>query len=217
MVYSIIAAIIIVSALALALLTSKLLVKTSWFLGWLRGMGGLLLISTVVFLVFTAFDVFSYKNLAKEQKVATIHFNKINHQHYVASFIDQRGNEKDYELFGDQWQLDSRVIKWKASALKLGIYSGYRLDRLAGRYLSLEDERNKPRRVHAFHQNVAGIDIWHWLNQADDWIDIVDARYGSGVFLPMVDKGHYQISLTATGLIAKPLNEPAKEAVALWQ
>lgn len=217
MIYSIIAAVIVILALILCFFTCKMLAKSSWFLGWLRGMCGLLFLGSVVFLAFLAADVFSYKQLTAEQPIATIRFSQLSHQHYQASFIDSDGVKSEYELFGDQWQLDSRVIKWTNTVLGMGIKPGYRLDRIAGRYLSLDDERNKPRKVYGLNQNIAGVDVWLWLNQADDNINLIDARYGSGVFLPMVDKGHYQILLSSTGLIARPLNQEAKDAVALWQ
>jgi hypothetical protein len=217
MMYIIFSFVIILLALFVGFLAYTLLLKSRWFLGWLRGMSGLLLIVAVIFLGLMAFDVSSYKQLTAEQAIATIRFEEVSAQRYIATFTTAKNNSKRYELYGDQWQLDSRVIKWSAFATSLGINTGYRLDRLAGRYLSLDDERNKPRKVHALNETLAGVDTWLWLNQVDDTITFVDARYGSGVFLPMSHNSLYQIALTNSGLVARPVNQSAKDAVALWQ
>lgn len=195
----------------------RLLFSKVWILGWLRGTFGLFLIVVVIGLAFISFDIASYKQLIAEKDIATIDFKKLGQQHYLATFTHNELGTKEYELFGDQWQLDSRVFKWSPAALKLGFETGYRLDRLSGRYLSLQDERSLPRQVYAFPSNKYGIDLWLWVNALDTRIGFVDARFGSGVFLPMVDQGRYQISLTTNGLIARPLNQSAEEAVAFWQ
>jgi len=37
------------------------------------------------------------------------------------------------------------------------------------------------------------------------WLPMVDTVYGSGAFLPLVDQGHYSVSLMRTGaLVARP-------------
>jgi hypothetical protein len=46
---------------------------------------------------------------------------------------------------------------------------------------------------------------------------VVNARHGNSTFLPMVDGGQYQISLSESGLLARPLNQPAIEAVEQWR
>ncbi len=215
--YIALSAIVIATAICLAYFTFKLLDKAQCFLAWLRGMFGLCLILSVVFLGIIAFDISSYRQLTAEQDIATIRFEKLAEQHYLANVIFSGQPGKTYELFGDQWQLDSRVIKWSTAATKLGIKTGYRLDRLAGRYLSLDDERTKTRKLYALNESPVGVDTWLWLNEVDTLVSFVDARYGSGVFLPMVDQGFYQITLSSSGLVARPINNAAKEAVKLWQ
>ena len=38
-------------------------------------------------------------------------------------------------LEGDLWQLDLNLLRWKSLAELIGLESGYRLERLSGRYL----------------------------------------------------------------------------------
>src|SRR5690625_5714508 len=52
------------------------------------------------------------------------------------------GTEQEFDLRGDQWQLDARIIKWQGFVAAMGVKPGYRLDRISGRYYTLEDERS---------------------------------------------------------------------------
>src|SRR5690625_7570671 len=55
------------------------------------------------------------------------------------------GTEQEFDLRGDQWQLDARIIKWQGFVAAMGVKPGYRLDRISGRYYTLEDERSAER------------------------------------------------------------------------
>ncbi|MFT7224419.1 MAG: hypothetical protein ACI82Z_001976 [Cellvibrionaceae bacterium] len=208
----------LVTAIALVVVYGavKLLMGKHWFVAWLRGTIGLGLLLLGGLLLFVALDAYSYRQLATEKSVATISFTLLSPQRYLATFVKIDGDSQFFELSGDQWQLDSRIIKWNNSLNRMGFKTGYRLDRLSGRYLSLSDEQTKERTVYELFQSLAGIDVWQWLKdlQMDG---LVDARYGNSTFLPMVDGGQYQISVGLSGLLARPLNQPAKDAVDQWR
>jgi len=114
-------------------------------------------------------------------------------------------------------------LTWKTPLAALGLQPGYRLDRLSGRYYSLEDERNKQRTVydlsHAANPLVLGLelDVWRWLKNSDLLLAIVDASYSSATYLPMADGAEFSVTLGASGLVARPLNGAAKAAVSQWQ
>ncbi len=215
--YLLLPILVIFIAFVLAYFAYRLLFTSRWFLGWLKGMLGLSLLCVVIICAFVAKDIASYKHLVDEEIVATIHFEQIEKQHFIATFTTHSDVDRQYELYGDQWRLDSRVIKWANSMARLGVPTGYRLDRLSGRYLSLDDERTKERSLYPLNSSPAGVDTWLWLNNVDNLITFVDARYGSGIFLPMSDKAAYSITLSNTGLLARPINQAAKEAMTLWQ
>jgi hypothetical protein len=46
---------------------------------------------------------------------------------------------------------------------------------------------------------------------------IIDAVYGSATYLPMADGALYEVSLSHTGLLARPLNASAEEAINTWR
>lgn len=214
--YLLLAIIFVFLAAVLVYFASKILFKHSWFLGWLRGMFGLALLLGVTVLALMAFDIYSYRQLESEQNIATISFTNLSTQEFSATFVDNQGNQQNFILSGDQWQLDSRIIKWNGILSRLGMKTGYRLERISGRYLLLDDERTKERSVFALYDVLAGVDVWSWLKAMDN-DSVVDARYGNSTFLPMVDGGQYQISVSTSGLLARPLNEPAKAAVDQWR
>ncbi|MGH1486697.1 MAG: cation/multidrug efflux pump [Cellvibrionaceae bacterium] len=214
--YLLLTVIFVLIAAVLAFWSTKLLFKNNWLMGWLRGTAGLLLVFGVIIVGCMAFDIYSYRQLTAEQNIATISFKSLDNQHYSATFVEANGQQQNFELYGDQWQLDSRIIKWNGLVSRLGMKTGYRLDRISGRYLLLDEERTKKRSVYTVSQSVAGVDVWDWLKGID--IDsIVDARYGNSTFLPMVEGAQYQISVTTSGLLARPLNDPARKAVDQWR
>ena len=195
----------------------KLLFRNSWLLGWLRGMFGLALLALAVVFALVALDVFSYRQIEKEQVIATLSFTEKAEQTYSVKLVDGEGQEQSYELRGDQWQLDARVVKWSGFFADLGIAPGYRLDRISGRYYSLEKERNEPRSIYEFSKSRYGVDVWHWIREADGALPLVDASYGSATYLPMADGALFEVSLSRTGLITRPLNDAAKTVVGQWQ
>jgi hypothetical protein len=131
--------------------------------------------------------------------------------------VDSEGRESLYELAGDQWQLDARLIKWPNALATLGVKPGFRLDRISGRYYSLEHERNAERTVYALNESQMGVDVWAFFHGSENVPPVIDAVYGSATFVPMADDALYEILLSHTGLLARPLNQPAQAAVTDWQ
>lgn len=216
MFYSALAIGVVIVGVLIVLASLKVLVKSGWFFGWLRGMLGFALIGLGAFLGFSALDIYSYEQIVEEQAVATVNFEEIAPQRYKARVVDNQGQEAVYELAGDQWQLDARMLKWPNSFSKAGVKPGYRLDRISGRYYSLEQERSSERTVYSLNESQFGIDVWAMFNGFGD-SSLVDAVYGSATFVPMADGALYEVRLSNTGLLARPLNDLARNAVYRWE
>jgi len=223
MAFSIIAAISVAAAFVLAILAWRMLFKRHWFLAWLRGMLGFFLIVTAATLALAALDVYSYQQLSREQTIATLSFEHTGPHAFDVTVVAPGGLEKRYAVSGDLWQLDARLLKWNTPLAALGLQPGYRLDRLSGRYYSLEDERNKVRTVYdlsrADNPLLLGLelDVWSWLKEHGRLLAIIDASYGSATYLPMKDGAKFTVTLATSGLIARPLNGAAKAAVSQWE
>ncbi len=193
-----------------------LLWRRGWLLGWLRGMAGSLFILGGAVMAFAAWDVSSYKQLQQEQSIATLSFDALGTQHFRVLLVDAMGNESRYELRGDQWQLDARILKWKGGLARMGLKPGYRVDRLGGRYYSLEKERNAQRTVFDLNNSAYSVDVWQWINNLEG-VPGLDAEYGSATFVPMADGALYEVRLSSTGILARPLNDRAQSAINRWQ
>lgn len=205
---------IIAFAVLFVLAGAWILLKQKWFLAWLKGMGGLLLIALAVYISLFAFNLMSYHALTSEASVATVSFRKVGSQEFAATVSEPDGKSESFSLKGDLWQLDARIVKWKGVFSLFGFKPGYRLDRIEGRYLTLEDERSKPHSVFEIHPQSIGFDIWK--SAREGFSLLVDARYGSATYLPMADGATYDVTLSNTGLLGRPLNDAARQAVNHW-
>ncbi|WP_439135062.1 cation/multidrug efflux pump [Pseudomaricurvus sp.] len=217
MLYDGLAVVVAIIAIAVLLWALKTLFRRGWFLGWLKGTLGLVLVSIAIVIGLLAWDVFSYEELLGDTPVATISFEELEDQHYQATVVYADGEEYQFDLKGDQWQLDARIFKWSPSLARFGLKPGYRLDRLSGRYYSLEMERNAERTVYELNPSQSSVDLWRWFKSIDQQVPWLDALYGSATYVPMSDGALYEVNLSHSGLLSRPLNEPAKQAIRRWQ
>lgn len=187
------------------------------------GCAGCLSLALGGLLVAIGLNLYTYSRLSYEQPVAELSFVQTSPQRYRARLetilesSDGQGetHARVYELNGDQWQLDARVLKWHAPANLLGLDAHYRLDRLSGRYNEINDETSRTRSAHDLGIN-RGLDFWRTTRRFQQWMPLVDARYGSATYLPMADGARYSVSLTQSGLVARPVNRAAEQAVTRW-
>lgn len=199
-------------------LSVKLLKRFNWFFAWLRGSVGLILVCVSIGVVFAAWDLSHYDEILEEKPIASVSFKKEAEQLYTARvsyYIDKESQE--FQIHGDQWQVDARIIRWTGLIAALGAKPGFKLDRISGRYFSLEDERRKKRSVFPLEDNSTAFDLWSTMQSHGDFLPGIDAVYGSAAYLPMADGATFQVSLSHNGLTAVPVNELAKSAIHLWR
>lgn len=217
MTYPVVAVVLALIALVIVLFGLRLLFNRHWLLGFLRGLFGLAIVGAAIALALAAWDLRSYQQVLAEQPVATLTFNKLTAQNYAVTLVYPDSREQKVDLNGDLWQLDARVLKWTPMLAGLGLKPGYRLDRLSGRYLSLEDEQQRPRSVVQLGTDKTPLDAWYWLRQINQRFTVLDAQYGSAAYLPMADGAMFTVNLGPSGLVAKPLNDRAKLAAERWE
>ncbi|MFI5314598.1 MAG: hypothetical protein ACHQ6T_02775 [Myxococcota bacterium] len=166
--------------------------------------------------VLVATNLRTYARLTYEQPVAEISFHERGPQRYLATVTRSDDHQvQTFELAGDEWQVDARVLKWHGLANLLGLDTRYRLERVSGRYRDIEQERSAPRSVFALGERPA-IDLWSFAQTHPHWIPFVDGFYGSATYLPMAEGARYQVSLSQSGLLARPIDE-ARAQPAGWQ
>lgn len=180
-----------------------------------NGIGGLLLGAITAVVLLLGLNLLTYERLTAETPVARIRFHQLAPQRFAVTLTTARHRILRTQLDGDDWQIDARVIKWKGIATILGFDPLYRLERLSGRYEHL-------RQAQAMTPSVVGLAKNHGIavDQLDHyaaWLPLVDARYGSATYLPMADGAAYEVSLSRSGLLARPANAAAQRAVADWR
>ena len=121
-----------------------------------------------------------------------------------------------HALRGDEWQIDVRLLKWRGITNVLGFDTAYRLERIAGRYSDIDRERASTRTVYALHPP-EGVDVWSLLRSYHDYVPWADALYGSATYAPIADGAAYEVKVSQDGLIARPLNLPARQALGAWR
>jgi hypothetical protein len=178
---------------------------------------GVILLSAAAIAFLVSTNLHTYARLTHEEPVAEIVFEARAPQRFAATLTQvPSGEMQTFVLTGDEWQLDARVLKWRGWANLLGLDAQYRLERVSGRYRDIEQERHDERTVYPLSEN-PGIDLWTLSSQYPRWLPFVDAVYGSATYLPMADGARYQVSITQSGLIARPLNQAATSAASNWR
>ena len=181
-----------------------------WFRQWLRGTAGFVMLGASVWLGLVCWDLLSYRSIMQEHPLTTVTVYEIGDQEYDLTLVDPEGQEQRFIIRGDQWQLDVRMLVWSGPLQVLGAEPMYRLDRLSGRYLSLEQERTAERTVYGLSESEV-FDVWSWLRHTDWWLD---ADFGSAVYMPLENGAVFSVTRSARGLVARPVNDVATEAVA---
>ena len=162
-----------------------------------------------------AVDLQSYQRLTNEQPAGELQLTRTGEREFNAVLTYPTGEHASFTLHGDDWQIDARVLKWHGIADLLGFNAAYRLERISGRYASIEDEQRQPRSVYSLNPPER-VDLWSLVRSYRSWVPWVDALYGSATYLPMADGALYQINVSQSGLIARPLNQAAREAAGNW-
>ena len=180
------------------------------------GLSWLSSLAVTAIAVVLLFSYYSYERLTAEQLISTIEFRRIAPDSYRARVMVRGEVDQLFELGGDEWQMDARIVNWTPPATILGLEPIYRLERLSGRYSDIERERTEPRTVHALTET-EHIDVWTIAQRFPVLLPGVDAHYGTATYVPMADGARFEVSLTRDAIIARPVNNKARDAVGNWQ
>lgn len=183
--------------------------------GCMRCAGSMAPLALAAALGLVASNLYTYARLTAEQPVARLSFERTAEQRYRVTLTTPDGREASFQLAGDEWQLDARVLKWHGWATLAGMEPLYRLERLSGRYSDVAQELADKRTVIELGSE-RGLDLWRVANQYPSWIPFVDARYGSATYLPMADQARYEVRMTDTGLLARAMDERTQSVVDQW-
>jgi hypothetical protein len=163
-----------------------------------------------------AANLYTYARLTYEQEAARVTTRQLAERQYAVSVRTRHEPERLFSVHGDEWQIDARVLKWRAMGTLLGFDTVYRLERLSGRYGDVQSERTAPRSVHELAAD-PGIDFWSVARRYHQYMPLADALYGSAAYVPMAEGAEYAVTVSASGLVVRPANEAARKAVGGWK
>ena len=205
-----------VAGLLFLLLAAKRLRHRRFGACAMHGTSSLVLFLATVAIGLLGANLLTYHRLTREQPALEAQFKRAGDERYAALLTYPSGETQELALSGDEWQVDARVLKWRPLANLIGFDTAYRLERISGRYTDLARERTQERTVYALNPPDR-IDVWTLLRSWRRYVPWADALYGSAVYVPMGDGARYEVVVSQSGLVARPLNEAARQAVGAWK
>jgi len=184
--------------------------------------GSVLLLSSALVLMIgiaaalAAASLRTYNRLTAEQEAARVAMRQVAPKHFTLNVQPKGGRAQNFEVLGDEWQVDARLLKWRPLGTIAGFDTVYRLERLSGRYSNIEEERAAKRTVYGLADRSA-IDLWSAIRRYQEYLLLADALYGSAAFVPMAEGAEYVVSVSASGLVVRPANDAARKAVGGWK
>ena len=175
-----------------------------------RTLFGLLLLALGGVAGTIAVGIQGYRALMREDVAARIVVQPVGPQRFDATIRFPDGREATYVLAGDEIYVDAHILKWHPYANWIGLHTVYELDRLAGRYHDVKDERASPRTVHALARDKP-VDLYALRRRYAFLAPLVDAEYGSATFVPVTQPAEFELRVSTTGLLireAVPLRKP---------
>jgi hypothetical protein len=184
-----------------------------WYLQFtqsaVRIFGGLLLLSLGALAGTISAGMVGYRALTREDVAAHIAVKPAGAQRFEATFRFADGRQATYQLAGDEIYVDAHIIKWHPYANMIGLHTAYELDRVAGRYHDVKDEKAAPRTIHALAREKP-IDLYGIRKRFEFLAPVFDAEYGSASYVPVTKPAEFELRVSTTGLLIRPAKPAAK-------
>ncbi len=145
-----------------------------------------------------------YQALTREEVAAHISITPITAQRFSAIFHFPDGRTDTFVIGGDDIYVDAHILKWKPWANIFGLHTVYQLDRVAGRYHSIEREKYAERTIFPLAQNTP-VDIFSLRQRYAFLAPFVDATYGSATFLSITQPAELELNISTTGLLMREI------------
>jgi len=147
-----------------------------------------------------------YKTLTKEELAASVTVSPMGKQQFRTTVKYPDGKDTTLLVAGDELYIDARIIKWKPVANIFGLHTWYRLDRISGRYLDIDDEKSRMRTVYTLTGKNKYRDLFWWRMRYTALSPLLDARYGSASFVPVKGQHTFNVMVSTTGLLIRTVD-----------
>jgi hypothetical protein len=168
-----------------------------------RSLTALLFAGLAALCIVVAVATQGYRALTREDLAAVVHLRPSGKQAFEARFVFPDGRVSTHQLAGDQLYVDAHILKWKPLVNVLGMHTAYELDRVAGRYASLDDERAKPRTVQSVARDKR-LDLFDLRQKYAPLAFLLDTEYGSATFVDVREPQVVEVRVSTTGLLVRP-------------
>lgn len=167
-----------------------------------RTIFGLLLLAAGALAAMIAIGTYGYTALTHEDVAATLLVQPTGPQKFSATVRYPDLREVKFELAGDEVYVDAQILKWKPIANLVGLRTAYELDRIAGRYRSIEQQRSATRTVFALSRDKP-LDLFDLRRRYTLLAPLLDAEYGSATYVAVSRPAELELRVSTTGLIMR--------------
>jgi len=162
----------------------------------------ILMLALALLFATISFSIQGYRALTHEQLAATVEIEPLSNQKFIARFWFPDNGESEFKLSGDELYVDAHILKWKSIANIFGLHTLYELDRVAGRYVDIDEEITKDRTVFSLSSKKF-VDIVDLRLKYEFLSFLVDAEYGSATFINVRKYSKLKIMVSTTGLLIR--------------
>ncbi len=143
-----------------------------------------------------------YRAFTREVLAATVSVEPTGKQQFTAKFILPDSTTGQFAITGDMLYVDAHILKWHPLLNLFGIHTTYELDRVGGRYHSLDDEKTKPRTLYSLSKSK----VLNMYSLRLRWMalkPLLDAEYGSATYVSADAPATFKIMVSTSGLLVR--------------
>ena len=172
----------------------------------LRTVFGLLLLAVGALAATIAIGTHGYTALTREDIAATLLVQPTGPQRFSATVRYPDLREVKFDLAGDEIYVDAQILKWKPMANMFGLHTAYELDRIAGRYRSIDHERSAARTVFPLSRDKP-LDLFDLRQRYTFLAPLLDAEYGSASYVVVSRPAEIELRVSTTGLLMREVKQ----------
>lgn len=178
-----------------------------------RRVCGLLLTALACVSALLVLSLAQFHRLTSDLPVATVQIQQQAPNEFLVTAFTPGRQARTYTLYGDAWQIDAKVVRWRLPALLAGAPPLYQLERLSGRYEDVQRELRDVRSVYALDDWPAPdiVVVKRWFS---GWLPFVDVTFGSAAYMPLFNDARYEVMFDRRGaLFIRPANAATTKAL----
>ncbi len=165
----------------------------------------LLWASTFGMLCFFGFFLSTYHAFTYEKPVAEVTVELLESPKTVRVILAELEPplKRQFLIRGDQWMVEGDILKWENWLQLVGLENRYRLTRLRGRYMEVEEEKREAPTIHALVERESH-PLWALLYEYGHRLPFVNTAYGSAVFHTADKSKRFLIAIGPAGFVVRP-------------